>query len=92
MTSLILFHLHNKSIYFGDTTLGARWRNVVELRQTYPHADLVTVKSGRKVIVLNAAGNKYRMVVAMHFNRQTVYTLRFMTHAEYSKGDWKSEL
>ncbi|MDQ3621659.1 MAG: type II toxin-antitoxin system HigB family toxin [Verrucomicrobiota bacterium] len=28
----------------------------------------------------------------MHFNRQIVFTLRFLTHPEYSKGAWKTEL
>jgi hypothetical protein len=32
------------------------------------------------------------LIVAIHFDRQMVYTLRFFTHAEYSKGRWKDEL
>jgi mRNA interferase HigB len=70
----------------------ATWKNLEELRLTYPHADAVTVKSKRTVIVLNVGGNKYRLVLAVHFNRQTIFTLRFLTHAEYSKDNWKSEL
>jgi hypothetical protein len=27
-----------------------------------------------------------------HFDQQIVYTLRFMTHAEYSKEKWKDRL
>jgi hypothetical protein len=27
-----------------------------------------------------------------HYNRQLVYTLRFMTRAEYSKDGWKETL
>ena len=77
---------------FRRIALGASWKNMVDLRQTYPHADLVIVKSKRTVIVLNVAGNKYRMIIAAHFNRQTLFTLRFLTHAEYSKENWKSEL
>jgi mRNA interferase HigB len=37
-------------------------------------------------------GNTYRLIVAMHFDRQTAYTLRFLTHAEYSTDRWKDEL
>jgi mRNA interferase HigB len=70
----------------------ARWTSIEDVRATYHHADAVTVKSKRKVIVLNAAGNKYRLIVAIHFNRQTIFTLRFLTHAEDSKDHWKSEL
>lgn len=70
----------------------AAWRNLVEVRAVYPSADLVTVNSGRKVVIFNVCGNDYRLIVAMHFNTQVVFTLRFLTHAQYSKGKWKDEL
>lgn len=70
----------------------AAWRNLAEIRRTYPSADAVKVRSGRQVLVFNACGNDYRLVVAVHFNRQLVYTLRWMTHAEYSKDRWKETL
>jgi mRNA interferase HigB len=44
------------------------------------------------VIVFNVCGNRYRLIVAMHFNSQMAYTLRFLTHAEYDRDDWKDEL
>jgi len=28
----------------------------------------------------------------MHFNRQIVFTLRFLTHAEYAIAQWKNQL
>jgi mRNA interferase HigB len=68
------------------------WRNLVEVRRTYPDTDLVKVRSGRQVLVFNVRRNDYRLIVAVHFNRQIIYTLRFMTHAEYSKDRWKAEL
>jgi mRNA interferase HigB len=77
---------------FRAIARAAEWKSIVDLRRDYPHADAVTVKSGRTVIVLNVAGNKYRLLVAVHFNVQTVFTLRFLTHIQYSKGRWKSEL
>jgi len=70
----------------------AVWRNLVEVRWTYPDTDLVKVRSGRQVLVFNVRRNDYRLIVAVHFNRQIVYTLRFLTHAEYSKDRWKAEL
>ena len=68
------------------------WRNLVEVRRTYPDTDLVKVRSGRQVLIFNVRRNDFRLIVAAHFNRQIIYTLRFMTHAEYSKDRWKSEL
>jgi mRNA interferase HigB len=70
----------------------ATWRNLMEVRRTYPGTDSVKVSSGRQVQVFNVCGNEYRLIVAVHFNRQIVYTLRFLTHAEYSKDRWKAEL
>lgn len=70
----------------------AEWKSLVDVRKTYPSADAIKVESGRQVVVFNVCGNDYRLVVAVHFNRQVVYTLRFMTHAEYSKDRWKDEL
>lgn len=70
----------------------AVWRSLAEVRRTYPSTDAVRVKSDRQVFVFNVCGNDFRLVVAIHFNRQLVYTLRFMTHAEYSKDQWKETL
>ncbi len=70
----------------------AEWRSLAEVRRTYPNADSVRVKSGRQVLVFNVCGNDFRLVVAAHFNRQIIYTLLLMTHAEYSKDTWKDKL
>src|SRR3954467_7781701 len=70
----------------------SEWMNLAQLRRTYPQADLVKVKSRNDVVVFNVAGNKYRLIAAIHFNTGKLFTLRFLTHAEYSKDHWKSEL
>ena len=74
------------------TVRAVAWRNLADLRGCYPSADRVLVGSKKPVIVFNVCGNTYRLIVAMHFDRQTAYTLRFLTHAEYSKDCWKDEL
>ena len=70
----------------------ARWQNLMEARRDFPHADPATVGSGRTVIVFNIAGNKYRLISAIHFDRQTLFVLRILTHADYDKEKWKDEL
>lgn len=70
----------------------AHWRNLVDVRRSYPGTDSVKVRSGRTVLVFNIRRNDYRLIAAVHFNRQIIYTLRFMTHAEYSKDRWKETL
>jgi mRNA interferase HigB len=72
-------------------TKAARWANFVETRKTFPHADQVTVASKRTVTVFNIT-NEFRLITAIHYNRQEVFTLRFLTHAEYNKNRWKSSL
>lgn len=54
--------------------------------------DAVKVKSGTTVYVFNVGGNKYRAVVAIHFNRRICFILRIMTHTEYDRAQWKEEL
>lgn len=70
----------------------ATWKSLAEVRKTYSNADAVRVASGRTIVVFNVCGNSYRLLVALHYNRQIAYTLRFLTHAEYSQAQWKEEL
>lgn len=74
------------------TVRAAAWRNLVEVRRSYPDTDAVKVRSGRQVLVFNLRRNDYRLIAAAHFNRQIIYTLRLLTHAEYSKDRWKDTL
>ena len=70
----------------------AMWQNLQEMRRVYPHADSVMVASGNAVTVFNICGNKYRLIAAIHYNRQRVYVLRLLRHAEYSQDHWKDAL
>jgi mRNA interferase HigB len=70
----------------------ARWKSFAALRRTFPSADFVTVRSGRKVVVFNIGGNDFRLLCGVHFNTGMVFALRFLTHAEYSTNNWKDAL
>ncbi len=70
----------------------AEWASLADVRCTFGHADQVTVESGRTVVVFNIKGNDFRLVTAIHYNRGKVFMLRFLTHAEYTKDDWKDTL
>lgn len=65
---------------------GAGWETFADVRNTYAQADQVG-----KLTVFNIGGNKYRLIVAIHFNRGKVFIRHVLTHAEYNKGDWKEE-
>ena len=49
---------------------------------------MVPVKK-RDFYVFNIGGNKYRLVVAIHFNTQMLFVRHVLTHAEYDTGKWK---
>ena len=55
-----------------------------ELRQVFPHADQVD-----QLTVFNISGNRYRLIVAIHYNCHRVYIRHVLTHAEYDRGEWK---
>ena len=74
------------------TVKAGAWRNLVDVRRSYPDTDSVKVRSGRTVFIFNIRRNDYRLIAVAHFNRQIIYTLRFMTHAEYSKDRWEEIL
>lgn len=64
----------------------AAWERFADIRKVYPHADQV----GR-CTVFNIGGNKFRLVVVVHFNRGKVYIRQVMTHEEYDRGLWKGD-
>lgn len=64
----------------------ASWQNFVEVRQVYPSADYV----GR-LTVFNISGNKYRLIVRIEYERQTIYIRHVLTHQEYDTGAWKND-
>lgn len=77
---------------WGAAVLTADWGSLIDVRQTYPHADEVVVTSGKPVTIFNVRGNRYRLIAAIHYNTGCVYAMRFMPHAEYSKDRWKGTL
>jgi mRNA interferase HigB len=56
----------------------------VDLKRMFASADHV-----KGFTVFNIAGNKYRLITAMHYNRRKVYIRYILTHAEYDLGKWK---
>lgn len=61
-----------------------RFVSFATLRKVFPSADKVG-----DLYVFNIGGNKYRLVAALHFNRQKAYVRQVLTHAEYDRGRWK---
>jgi len=55
-----------------------------ELRMTFPSADQVS-----DLTVFNISGNKFRLIAAIHYNRQILYVRDILSHAEYNKNKWR---
>lgn len=60
------------------------YSNFAELRAVFSSADQVG-----KLTVFNVGGNKFRLITAIHYNRQRVYIRAVLTHQEYTRGTWK---
>jgi mRNA interferase HigB len=58
--------------------------DLVNLRETLASADQVG-----NLTVFNIGGNKYRLIVAIHYNRHKVFIRNVLTHAEYNRNNWK---
>jgi mRNA interferase HigB len=63
----------------------ARWRNLAEVRQFYPHADLVG-----SYTIFNIRGNNYRLVAEINYQYQQILTRQILTGEEYDEDKWKS--
>ena len=73
-------------------TRAADWQNIQDVRRQIPNADGVVVESGNTVTVFNIRGGHYRLIVSIKYQWRMVYVLRFLTHREYDKDQWKEQL
>jgi mRNA interferase HigB len=62
----------------------AEWESFADVKASYRSADQVG-----KFTVFNVGGNKFRLVVVIHFNRGKVFVRHVLTHADYDEGKWK---
>ena len=66
-------------------TRRAHWINLADVRQTFNSTDVVGVYT-----IFNIKGNTYRLITAIHYNRQKVYIRHVFTHAEYDR--WNKQI
>ena len=64
-------------------SLRVRWASPADVKTAYRHASFLP---GNRV-VFNIKGNDYRLVVAMHYNRQIAYIRFIGTHRQYDQID-----
>ena len=61
----------------------ANWKSFEDIKDTYRSADVLP---GNRV-VFNIKGNRYRLIVKIHYNRGIVFIRFIGTHAEYDRID-----
>jgi len=71
---------------------GARWSNFAEVRETFSTASPAKLASGKKVVIFNIGGNKFRLVAFVQYQTGLVVVRKVLTHAEYDTDKWKDEL
>jgi mRNA interferase HigB len=64
----------------------AAWKDFADIKKCYRSADVV---AGNRVI-FDIGGNKFRLVVKIAYQMQTVFVLFVGTHAEYDRIDVKT--
>jgi mRNA interferase HigB len=68
---------------WNKETLEHRWLGPNDIKLRYPSADILPDNR----VVFNIKGNRYRLIVKIHYNTGVVF-IRFVgTHAEYDKID-----
>jgi mRNA interferase HigB len=69
------------------------WHKIMQNRNFSGFADLRLVFASADHVdgmtMFNIAGNKNRLIAAIHYNRRKVYIRHVLTHADYDKGNWK---
>ena len=65
-------------------TRRAEWRSLAEVKSDFGHADV----AGRRT-VFNIHGNRYRLIARVNYRSGRVFILHILTHAEYSRGNWR---
>ena len=73
-------------------TKHATWRNFAQVRATFGQTDVIRVASGNTVCVFDIAGNHFRLIAKISYEKEKVYVLRVLTHREYDRNAWKDQL
>ena len=65
-----------------DITRVADWNSFLDVRRTFNSADYTN-----EMVIFNIGGNNWRLITSIDFEKQQVFVLEVMTHAEYN--GWK---
>jgi mRNA interferase HigB len=61
----------------------AEWRNLIDVRRTFPSADAVD-----EFTIFNIKGNAFRLITEINYRTGRIFLRHVLTHSEYSRGGW----
>jgi mRNA interferase HigB len=61
----------------------ANWGTPADIKRSYASASVLNANR----VVFNIGGNKYRLIVVVHYRVRTIYIRFIGTHAEYDRID-----
>lgn len=70
----------------------ASWKSFQDVKSTYGGKVDAPLIDGCRIVIFNLKGNDYRLLVSINYAEQAIRILFFLTHAEYSKNQWRSLL
>ncbi len=71
---------------FYEILKEAKWKNLEQVKQTFNSAEAVG-----NFTVFNIKGNKYRLILAIRYDKQLAFFKYFLTHREYDLNSWKND-
>jgi mRNA interferase HigB len=75
------------------TSKEAEWRHPSDVKSAFgARVDFVKVASGNTVAVFDFANNNWRLIAAIHYDRQRLFVPRILTHKDYDTNKWKKDL
>ena len=80
--------LREFAVRYPDVDLALQgWRKLMEHASPHSYADLKKLSNSVDRVgnyyVFDISGNKYRVIAAIHFDRQMIYVRHVFTHVEY---------
>ena len=70
-------------------TRKAAWQNFQDCKATFGQTDVAKGDRNKTATIFDIGGNKYRIIAAIDYLRQTVLIKAVLDHVEYDKKTWK---
>ena len=73
----------NAMLEWRDAVRVADWSSLVDVRQTFNHADVY-----HDCVIFDVGGNKYRIIAKVRYQKHLIFIRAVLTHEEYDENKW----